>query len=478
MSNKHGLKLGVVPTRRNLTGEFFCNVDVAQKGKQDTEAKLRSMGIEFVNIDFLNEEGIIYNGLDAEKVAAYLIEQEVDAIFAPHVNFGTEDAIAKVGKLVGKPLLLWAPRDPAPDQFGNRCTDSQCGLMATGKVLRQFGVPYTYMTNCTFDDPVFERTMNYFLGAAQVVKAFQHMRIGQIGVRPDPFWSVKCNELQLLEKFGIEIVTISTVELQQRFDDLLANHKADILEPLVAHYKADFDVQVDDDALYRTAALNRAIKGWADEMELSAIASCCWDPMRTLSGIASCFTFSELTEEKLPVICETDVHGAITSVMAQAATRWTKASFFADITIRHPENDNAELFWHCGVFPRSTASQKVKPQIGCNFDEGRPTVGNHILKEDSQVTLLRFDCSGDQYQLLVAEGRTVPGPATKGTYGWIEFKDWPKLEHKVVTGPYIHHVAGVHASVAPVLYEACKYLPGLLPDMAEPSEEEVQAMLR
>ena len=91
---------------------------------------------------------------------------------------------------------------------------------------------------------------------------------------------------------------------------------------------------------------------------------------------------------------------------------------------------------------------------------------------------MRFDCSDDQYHLLIAEGKTVPGPATKGTYGWIEFKDWPALEHKVVTGPYIHHVAGVQEHIAPILYEACKYLPGLQPDLPEPSEAEVLKLLR
>ena len=476
MNSKHTLKLGVVPTRRDLTGEIFCNVDVAQANKVATEKKLTEMGIDFVNIDFLNEEGIIYSGLDAEKVANYMIEQKVDALFTPHCNFGTEDAIAKIGKLVGKPLLLWAPRDPSPDAHGNRCTDSQCGLMATGKVLRQFGVPFTYMTNCTFDDPTFERTMNYFLGAAQVVKSLTHLRIGQIGVRPEPFWSVKCNELQLLETFGVEVVPVTMIELKQRYDAILAN-EVKRLDDMVAYYKETFDVIVNDSALRRTAALVCAIKDWADERQVSAIASSCWGPMRDIGGVASCFAFSELTDMGLPVICETDIHGAITSVIAQAATRWTKASFFADITIRHPENDNAELFWHCGVFPKSTASKTKKPQIGFNFDEGRPTVGNFLL-EDTPVTVMRFDCSGDKYSLLIAEGKTVPGPATGGTYGWIEFKDWPKLEHKVVTGPYIHHVAGVQAHVAPILYEACKYIPGLEPDVAEPSLEEVQAMLR
>lgn len=476
MKKKHALTLGVVPTRRNLTGEYFCNVDIAQANKRAIEQKLTEMGIAFVNIDFLNEEGIIYSGLDAGKVADYMLEQKVDALFTPHCNFGTEDAIAKIGKLTGKPLLLWAPRDASPDAAGNRCTDSQCGLMATGKILRQFGVPFTYMTNCTLEDPVFQRTMNTFLAAAQIVKSMRHLRIGQIGVRPEPFWSVKCNELELLEKFGTEVVPVTMIELKQRFDAILSGKGSDLTD-MVSYYKENFRVLVDDDALLRTAALIQAIRGWAEETQVQAIASSCWGPMRDIGGIASCFAFSELTDSGLPVVCETDVHGAITSVIAQASTHWERSSFFADITMRHPENNNAELFWHCGVFPRSVAAKDTRPVIGCNFDEGRPTVGNFLL-EDSPVTLMRFDCSASDYRLLIAEGRTVPGPATGGTYGWIEFRDWPRLEHKVVTGPYIHHVAGVQQHVAPALYEACRYLPHLTADLAEPSLEEVLALLR
>ncbi len=473
---EHSIKLGVVHTRRNIDSDFFCNVDIAKISKDATEAKLREMGIDFVNIDFLNPAGMIKSGLDAQAVADYMISQKVDALFTPHCNFGTEDAVAKIGKLVGKPLLLWAPRDPAPNPQGLRATDSQCGVMATGKVLRQFGVPFTYMTNCSPDDEVFERTMRTFLNAAQVVKAMRGLRIGQISVRPDAFWSVKCNELQLLEKFGVEVVPVTLIEIQQRYQKILETRRAD-LEPIVEDYKKSFDVRVNEESLYRAAALKTALKDWAKEQQVSAMASNCWGPMRDMSGIAACFTFGELTDEGMPVVCETDIHGAITSVIAQAATGWKKASFFADITIRHPTNDNAELFWHCGVFPRSTASCACKPAIAPNFDEGRPAVGNFLI-EDSGVTLLRFDCSDDKYSLLIAEGKTVPGPETAGTYGYVEFKDWPKIEHKVVTGPYIHHVAGVHQHVAEVLYEACKYLPGLVPDLAEPSEEEVLRRLR
>jgi L-fucose isomerase-like protein len=475
MNDKKKVVLGVLFTRRDLSGEFFCNIDVAKKRKTLVEAKLKILGINYVTIDFLNEEGIIRNGLDAEKTAEYLRNKGVDAVFAPHLNFGCEDAVAKVAKLLGKPLLLWGPRDDAPDANGNRCTDSQCGLFATGKVLRQFGVPFTYMINCTVDDPHFSKGVNNFLAVSQVIKSFRGMRIGQFGVRPETFWSVKCNELQLLEKFGIEVVPITMIELENLYKDSIQNRRGE-LEDRVKYYKGNFKVAVEEDFLYRSAAMYDAISRWASDFQIDGIASNCWGAFRQIAGIASCFTFSELTDNKLPVVCETDVHGAITSVMAQAATRWNKASVLADITTRHPTDDNAELFWHCGVFPRSTASPSTGGTIAANFDENRPTVGNFLLA-DGQITISRFDCSDDQYQLLTARGEVVKGPKTTGTYGWIRFKDWPAIERKVATGPYIHHCVGIYADITAVLYEACKYIPDLIADPIQPGPEEIEKSL-
>ena len=471
--NKKKLTLGVVHTRRDLSGDFFCNKEVAQARKQQVEQKLSQSGVDFVNIDFLNAEGILINGLDADRVAAELTAKGVDALFAPHLNFGCEDAVAKVGKRMNKPLLLWGPRDDAPDAAGNRCTDSQCGLFATGKVLRQFGVPFTYMTNCRLDEPVFARVLENFLAAAQVVKSFRGMRVGQFGVRPETFWSVKCNELQLLERFGIEVVPITMIELENLYKDAIADRAA--LKERVAHYQSRFDVRVEEEYLYRTAAMYTAIRRWAEEFQIDGIASNCWGAMRQIATIAGCVTFAELTEEGLPVTCEMDIHGAISSVMAQAASRWRKASFLADITARHPSNDNAELFWHCGNFPRSVAREK--PGFATSFDEDRPSVGKFLLAQ-GDVSICRFDAAGDRYQLLSARGKVVDGPATTGTYGWVEFPDWPALEHKLVNGPYIHHCAGIYADIAPVLYEACRYIPGLEADPIQPGREEIEKGLR
>ena len=150
--------------------------------------------------------------------------------------------------------------------------------------------------------------------------------------------------------------------------------------------------------------------------------------------------------------------------------------FFADLTVRHPTTDNAELLWHCGNFAPSLA----RDPENCNLST--VTLGNgKCVPSESQweirhgdITLCRFDGDHGEYQLLMGEGRGVDGPETIGTYCWFEADNWAKWEHKLVTGPYIHHVAGVHGKFAPVLFEACKYL-GIKADPAEPGAEALEA---
>ena len=469
------IKLGFAPTRRLLTLEKAFNKDEAVKYKNKIEDKVKAYGIDCVNLDFLNDEGLLYSGLDSEKAAKHFIDAGVDAVFAPHCNFGTEDAVAKLAKRVNKPLLLWGPRDDMPG--GNRLRDSQCGLFATSKVLGRFGVPFTYIPNCNLEETIFDRGFRNFISAASAVKAFTNLRVGQISTRPGAFWSVKCNEGELLERFGIEIVPTTLTDLKKIFDATLKDRGAEI-KAYVEGLKAAMDrIDFDEDYLKRVAALRLAIKHWADAEQLSTIASQCWGPMVETAGISPCFVFSELTDDGLPTICEADIHGAITAALAQGAMRGETPVFLADVTIRHPGNDNAELFWHCGVFPKSLAKEGKPLCLAKSFSRNTPAVGEWEIK-GGDITLARFDGMNGEYSLLMGHGKGVGGPSTVGTYGWIEFNDWFEWEERLIYGPYIHHIVGLHGKAAPALYEACRYIPGLKADPVEPTAEEIKKYLR
>jgi len=136
--------------------------------------------------------------------------------------------------------------------------------------------------------------------------------------------------------------------------------------------------------------------------------------------------------------------------MAKAAALNEEAVFLADLTIRHPENDNAELLWHCGPFPSVLCNKTQKPKI-INAQ------GSWELQKGN-ITILRCDETGGKYQMIAAEGKAVDGPETTGTYVWVEFDNWKRLEEKFIFGPYIHHVAGVYGNYKRALKEAAGYL--------------------
>ena len=88
------------------------------------------------------------------------------------------------------------------------------------------------------------------------------------------------------------------------------------------------------------------------------------------------------------------------------------------------------------------------------------------------LTIARFDGDDGEYSLLLGNAKGIDGPYTKGTYLWIEVENWPRLEAKIVEGPYIHHCVGIHQDVLPVLYEACKYI-GVKADLYDDVEQEL-----
>ena len=202
------IKLGFAPTRRSI----FSAPD-AIKYRGLTADRLRELGVSFVDIDDINPEGLLYDEKDRLKIVEKFKKEKIDGLFLPHCNFGTEYECARLAKDLNVPVLLWGPLDERPDENGVRLRDSQCGLFATGKVLRRFRVPFTYMTNCRLNDPVFERGVKDFLAVCNTVKVFRNTRILQISTRPFDFWSTMCNEGELLERFNIQLSPIPMTEL-------------------------------------------------------------------------------------------------------------------------------------------------------------------------------------------------------------------------------------------------------------------------
>ena len=369
------------------------------------------------------------------------------------------------------PVLMWGPRDERPEPDGMRLRDSQCGIFATGKVFRRFRVPFTYMTNCRLTDPEFERGIKDFLAVCNVVKTFRSIRILQIGPRPFDFWSTMCNEGELLEKFNIQLSPIPLPELSDEIKKAKADRTE--VEEVIKYCKENMTCDIADELLENVAGLKVAMGRLVKKYGCNAVAIQCWNALQGEIGIMPCAANALLNEEGIPVVCETDIHGAISQLIAEAASMNEKRVMFADWTVRHPDNENGELLQHCGPWPISVAREKPTICVPVAFPQNGAVSAE---AKHGPMTICRFDGDEGNYSILLGHAKGIDGPWTKGTYVWIEVANLKRLEAKVVEGPYIHHCAAIHGDVLPVIYEACKYI-GITPDLYDPIEDKVKAYL-
>ena len=326
-----------IPTRRDIFSK-----EEALKYKELILQKLATMNITFVDIEDANDEGLLFDDNDVDKVVDKMIKEKVDALFFPHCNFGTEYLVAQVAKKMNLPILIWGPRDESPLGDGSRLRDSQCGLFATGKVLRRFRCKFTYLPMCRLEDQEFYEGIRRFLATVNIIKELKDLTILQIATRPSGFWTMMVNEGELLEKFNIKIHPVTLAEVKDEMDAVEQNKKDEVIQ-VIDYLKKETIIEISDEALVKVAALKVAIKSIAKRYNCKAAAVQCWNAMQGVLGIFPCAANALLTDEKFPVACETDIHGAITSIIAQAASIEDNVTFFADWTVPHPTNNNAEL---------------------------------------------------------------------------------------------------------------------------------------
>ena len=467
---KQVIKLGYAPTKR----DGFNHPEANEYRKRILKA-IVPFGAEIVDIKGINDEDMLKYASDVPKAVDMFQRANVDGVFFPHCNFGSESLVARIAGNLNLPVLLWGPRDgmPKPDDFRPR--DTQCGLFATGKVLRRMNIPFTYLPNCCLEAPEFQRGFKSFIGVCSVVKDFRKTRILQISVRPEAFWTVMYNEGELLEKFGIQVFPLTLQDVKNHIEKLAATD-SDSVKIALADFRSRLNCDcANDQQLTAMARLRVAIKELCAIHECNSAAIHCWEAIQKALGAATCTINGVLTEEGIPVACEVDIHGAVTSIILQAAAMRTKSTFFADLTIRHPTNENAELLWHCGNFPPSLAVDPTQRNLNMICQNLGPIAAqsNWEIKH-GDITVCRLDGDHGQYSLFIGEGKGVDGPKTRGTYVWFEVDNWPKWEKHLVEGPYIHHCSGIHEKVAHVLYESCKYI-GIEADVLSPSKDELEA---
>lgn len=450
------VKVGIMPTRRPI-----FSLETAKKEYDTVMPVIRSLLPEYVEL--VDVEDICQSGMgcldeDVEKVVNKFTQHQVDALFFPFCDFGCEEVVVGVAKHFQLPTLIWGSRDTI-STYELRGRETQCGIFAATKVLRNYGVTFSYIWNCEVDHPDFQNGYRKFIQTASVLKALRNLNVGEIGDRPGPFYSVIHNQLSLIRRFGITVKPLPLTTVAARTQQVLAENSL-ALQEYVRDYRQRVDCsEAPEEYIEKVCAGTLAIQALMEENDCKCAAFDCGGVKAALQLEGSaCAIQGELADRGFPTACETDVWGAISQLVCSAACLGAETEFLGEWTYRHPTNDNAELIWHGGQFPYSLADKSKKPKIKKFIRRGAIQYEANWELKPGNITMCRIDEQDGEFYMFIGEGRTTTGPEVTGTWFWFEVDNWKQWEEKLMFGPFIHHVAGVYASISDVLAEAARYL--------------------
>ena len=165
---KVNVRIGVLPTRRGM-----LDLETAVREKEKFMPVIRSIkpeAVTLVDIEDICREGIIESERFSPAAAEKFKRERVDGVFVPFCDFGEEGAVADVVSKLDVPVLVWGARDEYPNTPQKRGRDTQCGMFAASKVLRRYGVKYSYIYNVPADTREFREGFERFIRVVNIVK--------------------------------------------------------------------------------------------------------------------------------------------------------------------------------------------------------------------------------------------------------------------------------------------------------------------
>ena len=455
MIKQRKVKLGFIPANRG----FFSD-KLAAKMRKETLGVLRAAGATVV-VPSSNDTkiGCVETLDEAIKVGRMFRERGVEGIVVSAVNFGDEQGVAITIKEAGLdvPILIVGCQEEAVLSPDIERRDSFCGLLSIGEALRQLGRPYSVpeVPICFPSDESFGGTVERFVAVCRVVNGIRSARYGQVGARPDAFWTCRYNE-KALQELGPTCVSLDLSEVIGRINAMPTNAA---VKRVVTDMSKTVDISAAGEAtLDKIAKLEIVLKDFARDAKLDGMAIQCWTSIQQNLGICSCCTMGRFGDNGIPCACEADIMGVLSMHALQLASGGP--SCLADWNNLHNEDPELVNCWHCGVFPHSWA--KGTPTMACHeIIAGTVGSGNamgvvEFVMQDGPVTLCR--CTQDNQGALKAaliQGVVEPNEATTfGAYGWVRLPKFQRFYKNVLLRHFPHHVGMNRAHVGNVLWEA------------------------
>jgi len=456
------VKIGFVPAHR----EPFDDDWAVQMRKRCLIALGHIKGREIVVPDAkLTPGGLVRDDSDADKTIKFFRDEKIDGLLIGTMTFGDEvSALAVASAFRNIPILLFGTKEGDFTADGGRRSDSFCGTLAVSSGLHRRNIPFLFSGILFPEDPAFISDINNLVSVCSIVKGFIGARIGLVGPRPERFETCISNEDALIQRFDQRVVPTSMLDIMLRVEGLKGS--APELQKINREMKKEVDLSALGTEKARTiAGLQYALKQFAAERGLSALAVQCWTAIQQAYGVSVCYALGRVTDSGLMTACEVDVYGALTMLIQNLATLKTVPPHFIDWTIRHQTKKNVFLSWHCGNAPVSLACRPqgisihshsiLSKQLGKQSAVGTA----EFQLKPGVVTLCRLAEYDGEFKMLVTRGEIVESPQRlRGSWSWVKVPDLDGLYHTLVEEGFTHHASQVHGDYTVPIQDACELL--------------------
>jgi L-fucose isomerase-like protein len=449
------LRLGFVPANRR-----YFSIELASKMRGETLRAMEKLGIEAVVPDeSLTEAGCVKNRDEGRKCGERFRGVGVDGVVIGAMNFGDEQGCVTAVQASGAnvPILIFGCQEETPLRLGLPRRDALCGLLSIAEALRQTGVRYTIARKpiCFPSDDSFLADLDHFARVCRVVKGIRGSRIGQIGTRPEAFWTCRYDE-KMLQKIGVTAVPKDLSEVLGTAGRV-SDDDPSVKDTLQSIRDCADTSEISPEILLKIAKFERALRDLIEQAELDALAVQCWNSLQLNYGIVACAVLARLGDLGIPAACEADVLGALSMYALQLASD----SPAALLDWNNLHNDDPELvnLWHCGVYPPSFGREKPKMAVqgimSKHIGADRSTGVLELQVKEGPATLCRVTqgTEGD-WKVFVGQGCFEDNPSvTFGAGGWCRIPGFERIYRDILLDSFPHHIAVTRAHVGNVLYE-------------------------
>lgn len=342
--------------------------------------------------------------LNLDDLSAYLDECVPDLIVLQNLTFANAAYASEVLHRFRCPIALWTLREPVIDG-GRLRLNSLTGAYSAANAMMNFGHAFEYVFGSPSEEEV-QKELSAVYQAASLKAQLNHVRLAQIGHTPEGFGFGRALDLEMLQTFGVNTVSIETRELIEKAQSYSledcsiqqkeAEEKTKGLDTVPEKNRTDF------------VKLYRAYQEYVETNHISILATRCWPDFFVSYGTPVCSVLAMLNENGIAAGCEGDAYGALSMYIGMQFSH--RPVFFGD-PVSLDETENTVTYWHCGTAACSLAREDTGAAIGvhCNRKIG-PTM-EFGCRPEKHVTILRIGRKPDgTFRVFLAAGEALDKP--------------------------------------------------------------------